>query len=92
MILRNPRSSPVCASKVDELVFFFNQKSEIDDAYWEMHVQQCVFPVTGIFLFSSSNPKGRVLSEQQGCLPPHALVLSVVALGEHFILPMRKKG
>lgn len=52
--------SAVCASKVDELVFFFNQKSEIDDAYWEMHVQQCVFPVTGIFLFSSSNPKGRV--------------------------------
>lgn len=48
----------VCASKVHEPGFFFNQKSNIDCVFWEPHVERAMFPVAGFLPLRASSPGG----------------------------------
>lgn len=45
-------------NELDERMFFLI-KGKIDAIYWELHIQWCMFPLTGC-CFSSSFPKGQV--------------------------------
>ena len=45
-------------SELDERMFFLI-KDKIDAICWELHIQWCMFSLTGCF-FSSSFPKGQV--------------------------------